>query len=99
MPAKRQSLMEVHEHETQRSLFSHPPSAGDVNSRCGSVVIDPGLCTLATVLDGEELVKHLGALACSQRWVEPRPTEFRGLKWDRADLRRFVVAIRIWRAS
>ena len=92
MPAKRRSLMEVHEHETQRSLFSHPPSAGPVNSSCGSAVIDPGISTLATVLNGEELVKHLGALACSQRWGTPRASEFRVLKWHRADRCTFRVA-------
>jgi len=34
MPVKQQSLKEAHEHETQRSLFSHPPCAGPVNSSC-----------------------------------------------------------------
>src|SRR5207302_603464 len=92
MPAKRQSPMEVHELETQRSLFSHPPSAGPVNSSCGSAVIDPGISTLATVLNGEELVKHVGALACSQRWGTSRASEFRVLKWHRADRCTFRVA-------
>ncbi len=57
-------------------------------------VVDPNISTMAAVLNGAELVKHLGTLSTPQWWSSLQEAEVRVLRWHSAERCAFEIVFR-----